>query len=191
MLELEILWVKCGDTIVDNKRNIVGYNNFNIFISTIIIIFLYACTSKIERQTSIKTTNEDIPKWFLEEETALGFTYRYIYSNGVGESSDLQMSLDIALLNAKLGLADKLQNNLSGITKSFTNHSKKEMVTEIEKTIQNLVTNANVSGYRIVNKEIKKSKDNYKSFIRIEYDLEKKKMILSKQTLKSIDIIFE
>ena len=175
MLELEILWVKCGDTIVDNKRNIVGYNNFNIFISTIIIIFLYACTSKIERQTSIKTTNEDIPKWFLEEETALGFTYRYIYSNGVGESSDLQMSLDIALLNAKLGLADKLQNNLSGITKSFTNHSKKEMVTEIEKTIQNLVTNANVSGYRIVNKEIKKSKDNYKSFIRIEYDLEKKK----------------
>ncbi len=175
MLELEILLVKCGDIIVDNKQKVIGYKNLNIFISTIILVFLYACTSKIERQTSFKTPNEDIPKWFLEEETALGFTYRYIYSNGVGESSDLQMSVDIALLNAKLGLADKLQNNLSAITKSFTNYSNIEIVTEIEKTIQNLVTNANVSGYRIVNKEIKKSKDNYKSFIRIEYDLEKKK----------------
>ena len=100
---------------------IVYYLKSRNLILLLIILLFSACSSKDKNKLTNQELNQYIPDWFFENKTKKG----YIFSNGVGESSDLQLSLNIAVLNAKLGLADKLQSTLSGLTKSYSVQSRK------------------------------------------------------------------
>jgi len=65
-----------------------------------------------------KVVNEQIevmPDWFKkmpENETA-------IYSTGTAATTDLQLSIDLAVLNAKTTLADRINGRVRSQTKSF------------------------------------------------------------------------
>src|SRR5210317_2155315 len=66
-------------------------------------------TLKVETQVNL------IPDWYLnypkDENT--------IYSSGTAVTPDLQLAMDIAVLNAKTTLADRINGRLSSKTKSF------------------------------------------------------------------------
>ena len=167
---------------------IVYYLISRNLILLLIILLFSACSSKDKNKLTNQELNQYIPEWFFENKTKKG----YIFSNGVGESSDLQLSLNIAVLNAKLGLADKLQSTLSGLTKSYSVQSRKQEVqNQIEQTIKNLVTDVDVSGYELVNKEIKRGETTYKSFVKIEYDVTKKTEFIIKNIETKIESSFK
>ena len=66
-------------------------------------------TKKVESQSSI------IPDWFkqLPEQEDM------IYSSGTATAPDLQLSVDIAVMNAKSVLADRINGKLDSMTKQF------------------------------------------------------------------------
>ena len=64
-------------------------------------------------QVSKQITN--IPDWYLNMPT----DEEAIYSSGSAKAPDLQLAVDIAIMNAKTVLADRINGKLSSMTKSF------------------------------------------------------------------------
>ena len=89
-----------------------------------------------------KVVNEQIeiiPDWFLkmpESETA-------IYSTGTAATTDLQLSVDLAVLNAKTTLADRINGRVRSQTKSFVakigNEETAAVLSEVEKATKNII----------------------------------------------------
>jgi len=63
----------------------------------------------------VKEQVENIPDWYLEPPEAEGS----IFAVGSGSTPDLQLSLDLAILQAKTTLADRFQSTLKSQTKNF------------------------------------------------------------------------
>ena len=69
---------------------------------------------KYQMKVVDKTVN-DIPDWYTE----LPVDEDMIYSAGTATAPDLQLAVDIATLNAKTTLADRIDGKLDSMTKSL------------------------------------------------------------------------
>ena len=66
-------------------------------------------TIKVEKQVDL------IPNWYLSHPKSED----NIYSSGTAVTPDMQLAMDIAVLNAKTTLADRINGRLSSKTKNF------------------------------------------------------------------------
>lgn len=133
-----------------------------------------------EYKTNQVTNNvETIPEWFLKhpEETDT------VFSTGTSVMPDLQSAVDIAKLNAKEQLADRVYSKLRSQTKTYSakigqDDSDASMLMEVEKATKNLVADAEVNGYEQREVIVVPHGTQYRAFVLLAYNhLEAQKVI--------------
>jgi len=113
---------------------------------------------KVKEEAKVKDGRilNKVPQWFVDAEISKGLVKNrdaenFIYGVGSGESPDLQMAIDKAILIAKASLADQLQGELNKRANYFVTENGKEgnkkVVSKIEQTIVNIIKETKVQGY--------------------------------------------
>ena len=100
-------------------------------------------TEKVETQIDL------IPEWYLAHPQD-----EDIYSSGTSVTPDMQLSMDIAILNAKTTLADRINGRLSSKTKKFvkrigSNDMDAAVAMDIQRVTTNLIADVDVAGYAV------------------------------------------
>ena len=101
-------------------------------------------------------TLDKVPQWYIDAKVDKGFIFEkdanlYIYSVGQGNSPDLQLAIEKAMMIAKAELADKLQGQMNKRTDLYITEvgqdGNKQVVSKVEETIVNIVRDTMIQGY--------------------------------------------
>ena len=140
-------------------------------------------TASIEyKQEKVEAAVSTVPDWF----TKLPTDEKAIYSVGTAQSPDMQLSVDMATLNAKYTLADRINGKLDAMMKTFTSKIGTDdidssVLQEIEKVSKNVIASVDVAGYNPKEIEVYPSGTQYRAFVLLEYsDAEARKIIINR-----------
>ena len=169
---------------------IVNMNNIKLISSVVAIaIGLGACQTNKESITAnpqiVYQTNtvskqiEQIPEWYLNIPSADDT----IYSSGSAKAPDLQLAVDIAIMNAKTTLADRINGMLESMTKSFvakigSTDLDNSVLNEIEKTSKNVIASVDVAGYVVDKSDITQEGTQYRAYVLLAYNSEEATKIM-------------
>lgn len=122
-------------------------------------------------QVSKQITN--IPEWYMNMPT----DEEAIYSSGTARAPDMQLAVDIAIMNAKTVLADRINGKLSSMTKTFvakigSSDLDTSVLSEIEKVSKNIVAEVDVAGYKVDKSNITQDGTQYRAYVLLEYSNE-------------------
>jgi len=138
-------------------------------------------------KTAISTVVES-PKWYTQppvDATA-------IFATGTANSSDLQMSMDRAVLAAKRELANQLNARLSSKMKEFVSEvggaNDAQLNREVEIATQNVVTDVNLAGFKREDSRIISQGSQYRAYVLLRYPLGDANRILLNQVKKNAQI---
>ena len=171
--------------------------NYKRFAAIPIMVALASCAGNVDKEAlinntttegqvaQVQQTNSIIPDWFVEQEEKEGS----IFSTGTGAAPDIQLSVDIAVLNAKTVLADRLNGKLSSMTKNYMSkvgQSNKDIgvIEELEKTARNIIAEVDVSGYKVSKMEVNPVGTQFRTFVQLEYNEEVAEKILMQKLMK-------
>ena len=120
-----------------------------------------------------------IPDWYLNPPSKDGS----VFAVGAAVTPDIQLATDLAILNAKVTLADRFQSNLKSQTKNFlakvgSTETDMSVINEVERVTKNLIANTDVSGYNMVHNKIVAHGPMFRSFVLLEYNDEAASKIL-------------
>ena len=168
----------------------VNMNNIKLISSAVAIaIGLSACQTNKESITAnpqiVYQTNtvskqiEQIPEWYLNIPSADDT----IYSSGSARAPDLQLAVDIAVMNAKTTLADRINGKLDSMTKSFvakigSTDLDTSVLNEIEKTSKNVIASVDVAGYVVDKSDITQEGTQYRAYVLLAYNSEEATKIM-------------
>ena len=168
----------------------VNMNNIKLISSAVAIaIGLSACQTNKESITAnpqiVYQTNtvsqqvEQIPEWYLNIPSADDT----IYSSGSAKAPDLQLAVDIAIMNAKTTLADRINGKLDSMTKSFvakigSDDLDTSVLNEIEKTSKNVIASVDVAGYVVDKSDITQEGAQYRAYVLLAYNSEEATKIM-------------
>ena len=131
----------------------------------------------------VEATVKQIPKWYKKLPTEPN----KIYSVGASSSPDLQLSVDVATLNAKYTLADRINGKLDGMMKTFMTRLGTDedisatTMSEVEKVVKNVIASVDVAGYNPKEIEVYPSGTQFRAFVLLEYsDTEARKVIMNR-----------
>ena len=122
-------------------------------------------TQKVEAAISV------VPKSYKELPT----DDEAIFTTGTATAPDLQLAVDVATLNAKVTLADRINGKLDSMTKSFvakigSTDIDSSVLNEIEKTTKNVIASVDVAGYNPTKIDVFPSGTQYRAFVLLRYD---------------------
>ena len=133
-------------------------------------------TQKVETQLA------EVPDWYLnpprEEEV--------IYTPGTAVSPDMQLSVDIAILNAKTVLADRINSSLSSKTKNFISRIGSSdldaaVSQDMERATTNLIADVDVAGYYVDQTRLIQDGPQYRAYVLLSYsDAEANKILVNR-----------
>ena len=168
----------------------VNMNNIKLISSVVAIaIGLSACQTNKESITAnpqiVYQTNtvskqiEQIPEWYLNIPSADDT----IYSSGSARAPDLQLAVDIAIMNAKTTLADRINGKLDSMTKSFvakigSSDLDTSVLNEIEKVSKNVIASVDVAGYIIDKSDVTQEGAQYRAYVLLAYNNEEATKVL-------------
>ena len=168
----------------------VNMNNIKLISSVVAIaIGLGACQTNKESITAnpqiVYQTNtvskqiEQIPEWYLNIPSGDDT----IYSSGSARAPDLQLAVDIAIMNAKTTLADRINGKLDSMTKSFvakigSTDLDTSVLNEIEKTSKNVIASVDVAGYIIDKSDVTQEGTQYRAYVLLAYNNEEATKVL-------------
>ena len=168
----------------------VNMNNIKLISSAVAIaIGLSACQTNKESITAnpqiVYQTNtvskqiEQIPEWYLNIPSGDDT----IYSSGSARAPDLQLAVDIAVMNAKTTLADRINGKLDSMTKSFvakigSNDLDTSVLNEIEKVSKNVIASVDVAGYIIDKSDVTQEGTQYRAYVLLAYNNEEATKVL-------------
>ena len=135
------------------------------------------------KTAKVKAAVKQVPSWFEK----LPNKDNIIYSVGSSSSPDLQLSVDLATLNAKYTLADRINGKLDGMMKSFMsrlgqdNDVTASTITEVDKVVKNVIASVDVAGYNPTKVKVYPNGTEYRAFVLLEYsDKEARKIIMNR-----------
>jgi len=144
-------------------------------------------TSSIEyKQEKVEAATSTIPKWFK----TLPTDEKAIYSVGTAQSPDMQLSVDMATLNAKYTLADRINGKLDGMMKTFMTRLGTDddvsatTMSEVEKVTKNVIASVDVAGYNPKEMEIYPTGTQYRAFVLLEYSDEEARKVIMNRMMK-------
>ena len=165
-------------------------NNIKLISSVVAIaIGLSACQTNKEsimgrpevvyKYSTVNQQIEKIPEWYLQIPSADDT----IYSSGSAKAPDLQLAVDIAIMNAKTTLADRINGKLDSMTKSFvakigSDDLDTSVLTEIEKTSKNVIASVDVAGYVVDKSDITQEGAQYRAYVLLAYNSEEATKIM-------------
>ena len=168
----------------------VNMNNIKTISSAVAIaIGLSACQTNKEsivanpqivyQTNTVSQQIEKIPEWYLNIPSADDT----IYSSGSARAPDLQLAVDIAIMNAKTTLADRINGKLDSMTKSFvakigSNDLDTSVLNEIEKTSKNVIASVDVAGYVVDQSDITQEGTQYRAYVLLAYNSEEATKIM-------------
>ena len=119
---------------------------------------------KVNKETNTEgRTLDKVPQWYIDAKIDKGYFKNkdadvYIYSVGQGNSPDLQLAIEKAMMIAKAELADKLQGQMNKRTDLYIteigSEGNKKVVSKIEETIVNVVRDTMIQGYEAWEKAV-------------------------------------
>ena len=141
-------------------------------------------TSSVEyKQEKVEAATKTVPSWF----TTLPTDEKSIYSVGTAQSPDLQLSIDMATLNAKYTLADRINGKLDAMMKTFVTRLGTDddvsatTMSEVEKVTKNVIASVDVAGYNPKEMEIYPTGTQFRAFVLLTYsDKEARKVIVNR-----------
>ena len=124
----------------------------------------------IYKTAKVKSVVSIVPDWYKEMPEKKGS----IFTVGAAVAPDLQFAVDIATLNAKVVLADRINGKLKAMTKSWMaklgqTDVDATVMTEIEKVAKNVIANVDVAGYSPIKVDVFPSGTQYRAFVLLEY----------------------
>jgi len=147
----------------------------NKFVILILVCFLIsACGVTPPRDymlqsKQVEKTVKMVPEWY----TDLPVDDDMIYSSGAATAPDLQLAVDIATLNAKAKLADRIDGRLDSMTKSLVSQVGENVdasvITELERVSKNVIAEVDVAGYSRKELDVIASGNQYMAFVLLEY----------------------
>ena len=165
---------------------------YGVVSASALLIGLGACTNKnapiiesntIEYKTEqVQTAVSVVPDWFKQ----MPEHDRNIYSAGTATAPDIQLAIDVATLNAKTVLADRINGKLDSMTKSFVakigqSDVEASVLTEIETVTKNVIASVDVAGYSQVKLDVLPAGTQYRAFVLLEYsDIEATKIMMNR-----------
>ena len=142
------------------------------------------------KRDRVKEQINNIPDWFKEQPE----DDKNIFSAGTAVTPDLQFSVDAAVLNAKVVLADRINSRMRSQAKQFkakvgSGDFDSSVISEIERATKNLIVDTDVSGYSVKNTEVFPHGTQYRAFVLLEYsDSEARKIIYNR--LRKDEILY-
>ena len=136
----------------------------------------------IYKTAKVKAAVSIVPDWYNEMPEKKGS----IFTVGSAVAPDLQFAVDIATMNAKVVLADRINGKLKSLTKSWMakigqTDVDASVMTEIEKVTKNVIANVDVSGYNPTKVDVFPSGTQYRAFVLLEYsDKEAAKVLFNR-----------
>ena len=136
---------------------------------------------KVKEEAKVKDGRilNKVPQWFVDAQVEKGLitnrdAENFIYGVGSGESPDLQMAIDKAILIAKASLADQLEGELNKRANYFVTENGKEgnkkVVSKIDQTIVNVIKETKVQGYEEWHKAVFETpQGTYRVYIGLKY----------------------
>ena len=139
----------------------------------VLAVAVASCSSnKVNLDTANKLSSISNDKELIkvQEEICNGWqsNEEYYFSCGSGLSSDLELSKDYAILNAKVDLANILSSTISKNEKEIINEISGEFVREYNSEEINEIHSTGINNYRIVYQKSFIHKGKFRSFVVIE-----------------------
>ena len=146
-------------------------------------------------------TLDKVPQWYIDAKVDKGFIFEkdanlYIYSVGQGNSPDLQLAIEKAMMIAKAELADKLQGQMNKRTDLYITEvgqdGNKQVVSKVEETIVNLVRDTMIQGYESWEKAVYETPDGeYRVYVGLKIgvgDANRLADYIAKNAINSINV---
>jgi hypothetical protein len=141
-----------------------------------------------KEEARVEATQEtivELPSWFLNPPQ----DEHSVYAAGTATSADLQLAMDKSILNAKRTIADSIKGLLSSKMKQFIDESgsgeDNVLTNEASKVIINLITEANVAGYKQADAKVLAQGKQYRAYVLLQYPIGKANKVLVDQVKKN------
>jgi len=118
---------------------------------------------QVKKEANDGRTLDKVPQWYIDAKVDKGFIFnknadKFIFAVGQGNSPDLQLAIEKAMMIAKAELADKLQGQMNKRTDLYIteigSEGNKKVVSKIEETIVNVVRGTMIQGYEAWEKAV-------------------------------------
>ena len=163
---------------------------YSLVIMCAVFVLLGGCANKQPIEVSsvtyeiqkVETAVSQIPKWYLE----IPKDKENVYSTGTATAPDLQLAVDIATMNAKTTLADRINGRLDAMIKTFIakvgqDDLDSEVITEVERVSKNLIAEVDVAGYVPTTVKVYPSGTQFRAFVLLTYsEKEARKVIVNR-----------
>ena len=135
------------------------------------------------KEKKVNQTIVEVPKWYKK----LPNKKDIIFTAGAATAPDLQLSVDLATMNAKYVLADRINGKMDAMIKSFVTRLGTDddinatTLTEFEKVTKNVVASVDVAGYYPEKIEVHASGAQFTAYVLLKYDdVEAQKIIINR-----------
>jgi len=142
-----------------------------------------------------------VPQWYVDAKIDKGFIFnknadKYVYAVGQGNSPDLQLAIEKAMMIAKAELADKLHGQMNKRTDLYIteigSEGNKKVVSKIEQTIVNVVKATMIQGYESWEKDVYETPENeYRVYIGLKMgvgETNKLAEYIAKNAITAVDV---
>ena len=146
-------------------------------------------------------TLDKVPQWYIDAKVEKGFVFEkdaelYIYSVGQGNSPDLQLAIEKAMMIAKAELADKLEGQMNKRTDLYItevgSEGNKEVVSKVEEVIVNVVRATMIQGYESWEKAVYETPEGeYRVYIGLKMGVGDANMLaeyIAKNAISAVDV---
>ena len=149
----------------------------------------YVAVKEVEQQkAALAAVTQSIakaPAWFLQPPVDANA----LYAAATEISPDMQMSMDMALLSAKRGLAGSLGERVSSKMTDFASQTGSgndvEVVKEIERVTKSVAADVNVAGHVREKSEVIQEGRNYRTYVLLRYPVGENNRVVADQVKKS------
>ena len=176
-----------------------------IIMITLLALGLTNCSQsnyKVKKEVNKEgRTLDKVPQWYIDAKVDKGFIFKkdanlYIYSVGQGNSPDLQLAIEKAMMIAKAELADKLQGQMNKRTDLYITEvgqdGNKQVVSKVEETIVNLVRDTMIQGYESWEKAVYETPEGeYRVYVGLKIgvgDANRLAEYIANNAIESIDV---
>ena len=167
------------------------------YLKVLLPLSLFACAEKTNlsilekplikyKINKVADTVSNIPKWYLTPPNDLN----KVYSVGAAVSPDVQLSVDMATMNAKYTLADRINGKMDGLMKTFVtklgdDQINSSTISDVKKVTKNIISSVDVAGYQPKEIKVNSFGTQFQAYVLLEYSEETAKEVILNRLMKN------